>query len=202
VLFVVGVAAAAWLAGRSAGTSEPVPTPTTTATTREPEPVPTPPPVTSEPEPPPTPTVSASAAGRIVVRGVEEGASITIGGLAVEDARSGHSVDPGHYVVRIEQAERRPFQVEVDVDPGEEEIVTAVLEARVARPLGRLSINTRPWSKVYIGTRLLGTTPIAEASVQSGTVRLRIVDRDGQVFTRTITVPPNDEVSTFYNLRE
>jgi hypothetical protein len=73
---------------------------------------------------------------------------------------------------------------------------------RAARPPGLLSIDTRPWSKVYVGSRLLGTTPIAEAEVQSGTVRLRLVDRDGRIFTRTITVPPHEEHRVFYELDE
>jgi hypothetical protein len=38
--------------------------------------------------------------------------------------------------------------------------------------------------------------------VQSGTVRLRLVDRDGRIFTRTITVPPHEEHRVFYELDE
>src|SRR5262249_17739008 len=49
-----------------------------------------------------------------------------------------------------------------------------------------LSINTRPWSKVYVRKRLLGTTPIGGERVKAGHVRLRLVDRDGHVHHRTI----------------
>ncbi|MDQ3034788.1 MAG: hypothetical protein M3Y87_20425, partial [Myxococcota bacterium] len=69
-----------------------------------------------------------------------------------------------------------------------------------AAPPGTLSINTRPWSKVWVGSRLLGTTPIGEARVPSGTVRLRIVDRDGRSFTRSVRVPPGTTESVFFDL--
>jgi serine/threonine-protein kinase len=66
---------------------------------------------------------------------------------------------------------------------------------------GQLSINTRPWSKVYLGSRLLGTTPIGGVEVESGQVRLRFVDRDGEEHTHTITVPPGGHAREFVDLR-
>jgi len=66
--------------------------------------------------------------------------------------------------------------------------------------VGRISINTRPWSKVYVGERLLGTTPIGNAEVPSGAVRLRIVDRDGTEHTRSIRVEPGADERVFYDL--
>ena len=66
--------------------------------------------------------------------------------------------------------------------------------------VARISINTRPWSKVYVGERLLGTTPIGNAEVPSGSVRLRIVDRDGAEHTRAIRVEPGGEERVFYDL--
>jgi len=204
------VAGVAWFAGRSTSGPSTTEPPSTVAAPHEAEPdepAPVPPETTAlaePPEPPPSTPTEAPARGRIVVRGISAtGTTVLIGGAAVEDGMTGHEVEPGHHVVRVEHGDRRPFELEVDVEPGEEEIVTVEAEARVAaRPPGRLSINTRPWSKVYVGSRLLGTTPIADATIQSGTVRLRLVDRDGLVFTRTITVPPNAETRMFYNLRE
>ncbi len=66
---------------------------------------------------------------------------------------------------------------------------------------GRLSINTRPWSKVYVGRRLLGTTPIGRASVPAGTVRLRLVDRDGTEHRRSAMVSENADERLFFDLR-
>ena len=67
---------------------------------------------------------------------------------------------------------------------------------------GRLSLNTRPWSKVYIGRRLIGTTPLGGVSVPAGTVRLRLVDRDGNTHDRTIRVPAGGHVSESYTFGE
>ncbi len=61
-----------------------------------------------------------------------------------------------------------------------------------AQQTGRLSINTRPWSKVYLGKRLLGTTPLADVPVPRGTLNLRLVDRDGNTHIRQ--VPASKEV--------
>ena len=51
---------------------------------------------------------------------------------------------------------------------------------------GRLSINTRPWSTVFLGKRLLGTTPLADIAVPRGALNLRLVDRDGKVHIRRL----------------
>jgi serine/threonine-protein kinase len=82
------------------------------------------------------------------------------------------------------------------------EVTVDLPEIRDRAPAGRLSINTRPWSKVYVGTRLLGTTPIGEEAVPSGTVRLRLVDRDGNTHNRTVEVRAGDETRVFFDLTE
>jgi serine/threonine-protein kinase len=71
---------------------------------------------------------------------------------------------------------------------------------RPAAPPGQLSINTRPWSRVFVGSRLLGTTPIGGVEVPSGAVRLRLVDRDGVEHTRTVTVPEGGHAREFFDL--
>jgi serine/threonine-protein kinase len=72
-------------------------------------------------------------------------------------------------------------------------------EAPAAAP-GRLSLNTRPWSRVYLGSRLLGTTPLGDVEVGSGTVRLRLVDRDGVEHTRSVSVPSGGHAREFFDL--
>jgi len=71
-----------------------------------------------------------------------------------------------------------------------------------SRAEGRLSVNTRPWSKVYVDQRLLGTTPIGDVEVSAGSVRLRFVDRDGAEHTRTITVPADGQAREFFDLSQ
>jgi len=51
---------------------------------------------------------------------------------------------------------------------------------------GRLSINTRPWSTVYLGKRVLGTTPLADVPVPRSALTLKMVDRDGHVHVRRV----------------
>jgi serine/threonine-protein kinase len=72
-------------------------------------------------------------------------------------------------------------------------------EAPAAEP-GRLSLNTRPWSRVYLGGRLLGTTPLGDVEVPSGSARLRLVDRDGAEHTRTVSVPAGGHAREFFDL--
>ena len=73
-------------------------------------------------------------------------------------------------------------------------------ETEEASAPGRLSLNTRPWSRVYLGSRLLGTTPLGDVEVGSGTVRLRLVDRDGVEHTRSVSVPSGGHAREFFDL--
>jgi len=113
------------------------------------------------------------------------------------------ALDPGEHRVTVTAPRHRPFEEELELGAGERVDVVANLRPLPRGPTtppGRLSINTRPWSKVYVGSRLLGTTPIANARVSSGAVRLRLVDRDGRSHTKSVRVPANGSESVFYNL--
>nr|QRN75809.1 Serine/threonine protein kinase [Sandaracinus sp.] len=65
---------------------------------------------------------------------------------------------------------------------------------------GQLSINTRPWSQVFLRNRLLGSTPIAEVTAPAGDIRLRFVDESGASHVRTVHVEPNGETRVFFEL--
>jgi serine/threonine protein kinase len=69
--------------------------------------------------------------------------------------------------------------------PSSEPVAQAVTPV-VDQHAGRLSINTRPWSTVYLGKRLLGTTPLADVAVPRGALNLKLVDRDGRVHIRRL----------------
>jgi serine/threonine-protein kinase len=147
----------------------------------------------------------ASTVGRVRVTSTPPGARVTIG-----EVESGNrtpltmgDVAPGtqHVVVVLDGHQR--WEGDVEVAAGEEATVNAELQPLVRAPVGppgRISINTRPWSKVYVGRQLLGTTPIAEARVTSGQVRLRLVDRDGNTHTRMVRVAPNGTERVFFDL--
>ena len=70
------------------------------------------------------------------------------------------------------------------------------------RAQGTLAINTRPWSKVYVGSRLLGTTPFGGVSVPAGNASLRLVDRDGNTHRRSVRVEAGREAAAFFDLSE
>ena len=72
------------------------------------------------------------------------------------------------------------------------------VSAREQKP-GKLSINTRPWSTVYLGNRVLGTTPLANISVPRGNLTLKLVDRDGNVHLRRVARGKGTERSAFYD---
>jgi serine/threonine-protein kinase len=143
------------------------------------------------------------ARGRLIVHVDVATAAVRIGEQVFDAAATAAGVElpAGHYDVHVEATGRRPFDGAIDVAADETANLEVTLPTRApTAPPGRLSINTRPWSKVYVGSRLLGTTPIGEASVPSGSVRLRIVDRDGRVFNRTVDVHAGQSESVFYDL--
>jgi serine/threonine-protein kinase len=67
------------------------------------------------------------------------------------------------------------------------------------RHLGKLSINTRPWSTVYLGSRLLGSTPLADVAVPRGALMLKLVDRDGRVHLRRIPASSRTERTAHFD---
>jgi hypothetical protein len=74
-----------------------------------------------------------------------------------------------------------------------------MMAERRPRERGSLAINTTPWSRVYLGRRLLGQTPL-EATVPSGRSRLKLVDPEGHTFYRTVEVRPNGTSRVSFDL--
>ena len=71
---------------------------------------------------------------------------------------------------------------------------------RVPATFATLSLNTHPWSKVYLRGRLLGTTPLGAVRVPAGRLRLRFEDRDGRVHHRTLRLAPGATEERFVDL--
>jgi eukaryotic-like serine/threonine-protein kinase len=144
--------------------------------------------------------------GSVRVESTPPGATVRIGDRAAEGQTplTVLQLAPGTHHVVVERAGFETWEGDVEVAPDQEASAIAALRPITrapARPPGRISINTRPWSKVYVGGRLLGTTPIAEANVPSGSVRLRLVDRDGETHARTVRVGPGASERVFYDLQ-
>jgi hypothetical protein len=62
-----------------------------------------------------------------------------------------------------------------------------------ARREGRLTVRTIPWSRVYEGSRLLGTTPLADLPLAAGGHRLTFVNPDRPTLSRAIVIRPQVE---------
>jgi serine/threonine protein kinase len=137
----------------------------------------------------------AGATVQVDERVLDERTPITLNELA-----------PGTYRLRVERSGFEPYEAETVIAAGEVARVEVTLAASEAvQPVartGRLSVNTRPWSRVFVGGRSLGTTPIGGATVPAGTIRLRLVDRDGTTHERSVRVRPNEETRIFFDLVE
>ncbi|MBX3268920.1 MAG: serine/threonine protein kinase [Sandaracinaceae bacterium] len=201
-LVAVGTVAV-WPRGEPPPTEPTLTAPEPRAPDPEPESLADPRPVT--PEPAPVPPPAPLALGVLVVTSVPTGASVRLDGepVAGRTPITLARLPAGGYAILVEREGFEPHEARVEVPADGEARVEARLtraDRGPERAPGRLSINTRPWSKVYVGNRLIGTTPIAEASVTSGRLRLRLVDRDGNVHQRVVDVPANGTERVYYEL--
>jgi len=159
----------------------------------------------------PAPAITTPAAhlGSVEFSSRPPGASVELDGrrLPGQTPLAMGEVEAGEHswrMARLGSAAVEGTVVVVASEPAHIDAVFASQPRVVAAPAepGRISINTRPWSKVYLGARLLGTTPIGRVNVPAGNVRLRLVDRDGNVHRENVRVEPGGEARVFYDLRE
>ena len=95
-------------------------------------------------------------------------------------------VDAGAPVAEVKPAEpgkTEPGKTEPGKEPGKTEPGKVPKVAEAARGKGRLSLETNPWTKVYLGKTALGETPILEVPVPSGKLRLRLVNEESKIDT-------------------
>jgi len=171
------------------------------------------------------PALEPEELGSLTVRSEPAGATVELDGerLPGTTPLMAGDLTPGTYpmVVRLDGHETYRSQIAIargeqaSVDPRLREVgasrrarraaamSTEMAAAMMTAPAGRgtLSVNTRPWSKVYVGGELLGTTPIGRASVSAGSVRVRLVDRDGNEHQRTVRVDTGEDARVFWDLR-
>jgi hypothetical protein len=74
----------------------------------------------------------------------------------------------------------------------------------INRPAGKgtLFLNTRPWSKVALGGRDLGTTPLINVELPAGSHALRLVDADGVTHNRRVKINPDQATKVFFDLSQ
>jgi serine/threonine-protein kinase len=68
-------------------------------------------------------------------------------------------------------------------------------------PKGRLSVRVRPWAKVFLGRKLLGTTPLDTVTVVAGTYKVRL-EQDEKKTSRTIEVKPGGHAVVKVDMRK
>ncbi|HEX6243429.1 MAG TPA: hypothetical protein VFZ61_21095, partial [Polyangiales bacterium] len=57
-------------------------------------------------------------------------------------------------------------------------------------------------STVYLGNRMLGTTPLAGVTVPRGSLTLKLVDRDGHVHLRRVQRSRASERTAFFDFAQ
>ena len=102
-------------------------------------------------------------------------------------------VDAGAAVAEVKPTDTEPGKTEPGkTEPGKTEpgkTDTGKVDAKppkagdAARGKGRLSLETNPWTKVYLGKTALGETPILEVPVPPGKLRLRLVNEESKIDT-------------------
>ena len=153
--------------------------------------------------PAPPDEIVPATVGTLSLESTPAGARVFINGEPMVDPTPTEITDlaGGEVTVRLEHPGYQHHRTMATVVPGETTELRVDLQRARRRARAQLSLNTRPWSKVYIGRRLLGTTPI-ETAVPSGTVRLRLVDRDGNEHHRSVRVTADENRNAFFDLSE
>jgi hypothetical protein len=155
----------------------------------------------------PAPAPSSELAALDIVT-LPAGAHVTVDGKALESPSpiQGQPLSPGlhHLALTLPGFERR--LVDVGLKPGERRSLDIELrplhkatpalhgiERAPSVPPGYLTVKTIPWSKVYEGSRLLGTTPFAGVALPAGPHALTFVNPDRPSLTRKVVIHPGGE---------
>jgi serine/threonine protein kinase len=108
-------------------------------------------------------------------------------------------MDPGEHVVELELEGYRPWRKTVVVELGAAAVVRAQLtqdeEAAPAEDdssvdYGLLSVDTTPPSRVSMGRRVLGQTPLQDVELPAGEHTITMTIASGRRFTRVVRIQP------------
>ncbi len=142
-------------------------------------------------------------------------AEVTLDGVALGTCPVQVSVDPGSYLLGASAPGRvrTTRTVELGERPGSTVVVLSLpvpaLEPALAegseagaaqatpgrrvRALGQLTVDTVPWSRVYVDKKLAGDTPVVELLLPAGMHRLRLVNPEAGIDRRVnVRVRPNE----------
>ncbi len=153
-----------------------------------------PPVVVAQTTPPPTLDILSRPPGaRVVVDGEQLRTATPIHAETFASGMHKVVVDkkgyqPRELAVQLGDGEHRTLDVELRPAPKR---VVRVVQPKVA--LGYLTVRTVPWSKVFEGARLLGTTPLANVPLAEGTHTLTFVNPDLPPLKKAVTVRAGEE---------
>ena len=169
-------------------------------------PAPTPPPVVA-----PSPPHPAGAPVQLRVVTSPSGARVFVDGEALRTPTPIHAEQfaSGMHKVVVEKKGYTTRELPVQLGDGEHRTLDVELRpgpkrvVRVAQvPKGYLTVRTVPWSKVFEGARLIGTTPMANVPLTEGTHTLTFVNPDLPPVKRTVTVHAGEEQRVAIELKK
>jgi serine/threonine-protein kinase len=188
--------------------------PTLTATTPPPPVGPGPGPATGTPTIVTPPAADASVPDVPPALAALDLTTRPTGATLILDGRPFHSptpiraakLAPGKHHLAIRHAGFEPRELELVFAAAEHRTLELDLTpvhatARPSLRTGSLTVRTLPWSKVYEGQRLLGTTPLAQVALSAGNHTLTFVNPDRPTMNRTVTIRSGKETRLSLELR-
>jgi eukaryotic-like serine/threonine-protein kinase len=184
-------------------------------------PAPPPPVVVEKPAPAPK-EIDVAATPPVVVAQTAPAPSLDIlsrppGARVVVDGEQLRTPTPIHaeqfasgmHRVVVDKKGYQPRDLSVQLGDGEHRTLDVELRPapkRVVRvqkaPSGYLTVRTVPWSKVFEGARLLGTTPLANVPLGEGTHTLTFVNPDLPPLKKTVTVHAGEEQRLSFEIKK
>jgi hypothetical protein len=166
----------------------------------EPKPPKETPPVVVAPKPPTLDILSRPGGARVTVDGEALRASTPIRAETFTAGKHTVLVDkrgfqPRKLTLVLGDAEHRTLDVEL------RPIKRGSAPVPPPTPSGLLTVRTVPWSKVFEGARLLGTTPMANVPLAAGAHTLTFVNPDLPPVKRTVTMRPDEETRLSLELK-
>jgi hypothetical protein len=161
------------------------------------------------PLPPPPPAPPPPAAPQLDIVSRPPGARVTIDRRALGTTPlRGHTLGEGAHAITVEKSGFQTRQLSVVVAPGEHRTLDVELRMtgkRGKRELkvsgGTLTVTTVPWSKVYDGNKLLGTTPLHNVRLSVGPHTLKFVNPEVPPVKRHVDVSAGEEIRLSLELK-
>lgn len=131
-------------------------------------------------------------------------------GLVIEDETSGKAAAAAATPVAppVATPTPRPSPTQRTGSKGTARAADSPTPAEAATPAavvkGSITVNTYPWSQVYIDGKERGRTPIVGLALRAGehTVRLVFPTRDNEEMTESVTVEPGKEAKVVHRLTD